>query len=210
MTNPQTLTPNHFLLYADDGYDSHVVHLLLEEKDVPYQIIITHEREKLAELNPYATLPILVSRDLVLYEISVIFEYLEERLGANKLLPPTPQERAKIRLLAWRLQQDWLKLGRILLTHPDSFDKKSAQVAKHSLSSSLITLSPLFARKEYFNSDTFGICDVLLAPLLWRLPQMGIELPKELCRPLMTYMERLFARPTFKKTLIIPQEYNDD
>lgn len=210
MTDLSTLTPNHFLLYADDGYDSHVVRLLLEEKEVNYQLIMSPERSELAELNPYATLPILASRDLVLYEINVIFEYLEERLGANKLLPATPQERAKMRQLAWRLQQDWLKLGRILLTHPDSFDEQSAIHAKKSLSDSLITLSPLFARTEFFMSNNFGVCDVWLAPLLWRLPKMGIDLPTTLCRPLIGYMERLFARPTFQKTLITPQEYDHD
>lgn len=210
MTDLSTLTPNQFLLYADDGYDSHVVRLLLEEKGVKYRLVMSPERGELTELNPYATLPILASRDLVLYEINVMFEYFEERLGANKLLPPTPQERAKMRLLAWRLQQDWLKLGRILLTHPDSFDTQSAQHAKKSLSDSLITLSPLFARTEFFMSDDFGMCDVWLAPLLWRLPDMGITLPKELCPPLMAYMKRLFARPSFQKTLITPQEHDHD
>ncbi|WP_066803562.1 glutathione S-transferase N-terminal domain-containing protein [Moraxella oblonga] len=210
MTDLSTLTPNQFLLYADDGYDSHVVRLLLEEKEVKYHLVMSPERSELTELNPYATLPILASRELVLYEIGVMFEYFEERLGANKLLPPTPQERAKIRLLAWRLQQDWLKLGRILLTHPDSFDKQSAIYAKKCLSDSLITLSPLFARTEFFMSDNFGVCDVWLAPLLWRLPDMGIELPEKHCRPLINYMERVFARPTFKRTLTIPQEHHHD
>lgn len=205
-----TLTPNHFLLYADDGYDSHVVRFLLEEKGVSYRLIMSPKRHELVELNPYATLPILASRELVLYEINVMFEYLEERMGANKLLPPTPQERAKMRLLAWRLQQDWLKLGRILLTHPDSFDEKSAQNAKKSLSDSLITLAPLFGRTPFFMSEEFGVCDVWLAPLLWRLSEMGISLPKELCRPLIAYMERMFTRNSFKKTLNLPQEFDDD
>lgn len=210
MVNLSTITPNQFLLYADDGYDSHVVRLLLEEKEVNYRLITPHERSELAELNPYATLPILVSRDLVLYEINVIFEYLEERLGANKLLPATPQERAKMRQLVWRLQQDWLRLGRILLTHPDSFDEKSTKHAKNSLSDSLVTLSPLFTRTDFFMSHDFGVCDVWLAPLLWRLPDMGICLPEKLCRPLMQYMARLFARPSFQKTLTTPQEYLND
>lgn len=197
------LLPTQFLLYGDDGYDSHVVRLLLEEKQLSYELaFIEGERpEELIELNPYGALPILVNRDIVLYELNTIFEYLEERHGSGKLLPTTPKERAIVRQLAWRLQSDWLTLGRTLLTHPDSFNETDANHAKKSLSDSLITLSPIFAKHEYFLSDNFGWCDVLLAPLLWRLPQMNIHLPNTLCKALIEYQKRLFARPSFQKSL---------
>ncbi|AWY20748.1 glutathione S-transferase N-terminal domain-containing protein [Moraxella bovis] len=206
------LLPTQFLLYGDDGYDSHVVRFLLEEKGVNHQFAyLPDERpEYLAELNPYNTLPVLVGRDLALYELMVIFEYLEERHGANKLLPPTPKERAKVRQLAWRLRQDWLSLGRILMTHPDSFNPAEATHAKKTLTDSLITLSPLFARHDYFMQDEFGLCDVLLLPLLHRLPMLGIHLPTKLCKPLLAYQARLSARVSFQKTLITPAVYSDD
>lgn len=208
-----TLLPSQFLLYADDGYDSHVVRFLLEEKKLSYTLkFLPNDRpDELAELNPYRTLPILVGRDVVLYEPNIIFEYLEERYGMGKLLPPDPKDKAQTRLLAWRLQKDWLSLGRTLLTHPDSFDANSATLAKKTLSDSLITLSPLFARTPFFMSDDFGWCDVLLLPLLWRLPQMGINLPKHLCKPLIDYQTRLFTRASFVRSLTTPtQEYLDD
>ncbi len=205
------LLPTQFVLYADDGYDSHVVRLLLEEKRLSYELaFIESERpEELAELNPYSTLPILVGRDITLYELNTIFEYLEERHGAGKLLPTTPKERAVVRQLAWRLQNDWLKLAHTLLTHPDSFDATSAAHAKKTLSDSLITLSPLFTKHEYFLSDEFGWCDVLIAPLLYRLPQMGIDLPPALCRPLIDYKERLLNRSSFKNSLKTLPNYLD-
>lgn len=197
------LLPTQFILYGDDGYDSHVIRLLLEEKQLSYELaLVKDERpDELVELNPYATLPILVGRDLKLYELNTIFEYLEERHGAGKLLPDTPKERAMVRQLAWRLQTDWLTLGRTLLTHPDSFNPQTALIAKKSLSDSLTTLSPIFVKHEYFLSESFGWCDVILAPLLWRLPSMGIELPSTLCKPLLAYQDRLFSRPSFKNSL---------
>lgn len=197
------LLPTQFILYGDDGYDSHVIRLLLEEKQLSYELaLVKDERpDELAELNPYATLPILVGRDLTLYELNTIFEYLEERHSAGKLLPDTPKERAMVRQLAWRLQTDWLTLGRTLLTHPDSSNPQTALIAKKSLSDSLTTLSPIFVKHEYFLSESFGWCDVILAPLLWRLPSMGIELPSTLCKPLLAYQDRLFSRPSFKNSL---------
>ena len=203
MIDANDIPSSQLILYADDGYDSHVVRLLLEEKKLAYYLSRLHSErpEDLTELNPYHTLPVLQQREIALYEINVIFEYLEERYHANKLLPETPQERAQFRQLAWRIQRDWLVLGKRLLMHPDSFNKAQAAMAKKQLSDSLITLSPLFAHKPYFMADEFGWCDVLLAPLLWRLEEMGIELPRALSRPLFDYQKRVFERDSFQKSV---------
>ena len=203
MIDANDIPSSQLILYADDGYDSHVVRLLLEEKKLAYYLSRLHSErpEDLTELNPYHTLPVLQQREIALYEINVIFEYLEERYHTNKLLPETPQERAQFRQLAWRIQRDLLVLGKRLLTHPDSFNKAQAAVAKKQLSDSLITLSPLFAHKPYFMADEFGWCDVLLAPLLWRLDEMGIELPRAISRPLFEYQTRVFERSSFQKSV---------
>lgn len=203
MIDANDIPSSQLILYADDGYDSHVVRLLLEEKKLAYYLSRLHSErpEDLTELNPYHTLPVLQQREIALYEINVIFEYLEERYHTNKLLPETPQERAQFRQLAWRIQRDWLVLGKRLLTHPDSFNKAQAAVAKKQLSDSLITLSPLFAHKPYFMADEFGWCDVLLAPLLWRLDEMGIELPRAISRPIFEYQTRVFERSSFQKSV---------
>lgn len=203
MIDANDIPSSQLILYADDGYSSHVVRLLLEEKKLAYYLSRLHSErpEDLTELNPYHTLPVLQQREIALYEINVIFEYLEERYHANKLLPDTPQERAQFRQLAWRIQHDWLVLGKRLLMHPDSFNKAQAALAKKQLSDSLITLSPLFAHKPYFMADEFGWCDVLLAPLLWRLEEMGIELPRAISRPLFDYQKRVFERDSFQKSV---------
>lgn len=203
MIDANDIPSSQLILYADDGYDSHVVRLLLEEKKLAYYLSRLHSErpEDLTELNPYHTLPVLQQREIALYEINVIFEYLEERYHANKLLPDTPQERAQFRQLAWRIQHDWLVLGKRLLMHPDSFNKAQAALAKKQLSDSLITLSPLFSHKPYFMTDEFGWCDVLLAPLLWRLEEMGIELPRAISRPLLDYQKRVFERDSFQKSV---------
>ncbi|WP_201529532.1 MULTISPECIES: glutathione S-transferase N-terminal domain-containing protein [Psychrobacter] len=203
MIDANDIPSSQLILYADDGYDSHVVRLLLEEKKLAYYLSRLHSErpEDLTELNPYHTLPVLQQREIALYEINVIFEYLEERYHTNKLLPDTPQERAQFRQLAWRIQRDWLVLGKRLLMHPDSFNKAQAALARKQLADSLITLSPLFAHKPYFMADDFGWCDVLLAPLLWRLEEMDIILPPAISRPLLDYQTRLFERKSFQASI---------
>lgn len=203
MVEPHNIPKSQLLLYADDGYDSHVTRFLLAEKKLEYHCsYLESERpEDLATLNPYQTLPILTHADIVLYEINVIFEYLEERYHHHKLLPDSPQRRAQVRQLAWRIQKDWLVLARQLLLHPDSFDAKTAKMAKKQLSDSLVTLAPLFTHKSYFLSDEFGWCDVLLTPLLWRLKKMRLSLPMHLIKPLIDYQNRMFERVGFQESL---------
>lgn len=203
MIDANDIPSSQLILYADDGYDSHVVRLILEEKKLAYYLSRLHSErpEDLTELNPYHTLPVLQQREIALYEINVIFEYLEERYHTNKLLPDTPQERAQFRQLAWRIQRDWLVLGKRLLMHPDSFNKAQSTLAKKQLADSLITLSPLFAHKSYFMADDFGWCDVLLAPLLWRLEEMDIVLPPAISRPLLDYQTRVFERKSFQASI---------
>lgn len=195
------------VLYADDGILSHQVRLVLLEKQIDFEIInirsFEHEDkiEDLADLNPYNTLPVFIHRDLVLYQNNVIFEYLEDRYHQYKLLPDLPAERAKYRQLIWRIEGDWLKQAMILLTHRDTLDKKAALLSHQALSQSLVTLSPLFAHQPFFLSDKMGLCDCLLATMLYRLNTMNIDLPSHLTRPLQLYMKRMFERPTFQASI---------
>ncbi len=193
------------LLYAHpDHHTSHQVRLALAEKQIPYRLVLVDPAlrpEDLLDLNPYATLPTLIDRELRLYQNGVILEYLEERYHRHRLLPDHPASRAEFRQYAWRIEQDWLSLADTLLTHSDSLDLKAAQQARHQLRNSLISLSPLFAKRPFFMNDQFGLCDCLLAPMLWRLPEMQIELPISLTAPLLAYCQRLFERPAFIETL---------
>ena len=197
------------LLYAHpDQHDSHQIRLALAEKQIAYRLITVDPAlrpEDLLDLNPYASLPTLIDRELRLYQNAIILEYLEERYPRVPLLPDHPASRAEYRQYAWRIQHDWLSLANTLLMHPDSLDVNAARQARQQLRNSLISLSPLFAKRPFFMNDQFGLCDCLLAPMLWRLPEMQIELPSSLAAPLLAYCQRLFERPAFVATLS-PQE----
>lgn len=204
MSQAKSMSKNHLLLYGDDGYDSHVVRYLLAIKNVEYghSYLKSERPEDLIQLNPYGTLPTLIHGQFIFYELTVIFEYLEERYVQPKLLPYSAQQRAQVRQLAWRIQKDWLGLARHILRHPDSFDAKQFDTVKKELSDSLVTLSPLFAHQPYFLSDSLGWCDVLLAPMLWQLKEHQLKLPNVLVKPLLAYQKRLFTEPAFVASLV--------
>jgi RNA polymerase-associated protein len=64
-----------------------------------------------------------------------------------------------------------------------------------------MAVSPIFAEKPFFMSDEFTLADCCVAPILWRLPKVGIALPEKQCRPLLKYAERLFERDGFQASL---------
>ena len=193
---------NKLACYSDpaDHY-SHRVRLVLAEKGVQVEIVDVQAGRcpaKLAEVNPYGSLPTLVDRDLALYEAGVVMEYLDERYPHPPLLPVYPVARANSRLLMHRIQRDWCQLvDRILDPRAKEADKV---LARKELRESLTGVSPLFADKPFFLSDELSLVDCCLLPILWRLPQLGIELPRP-AKPLLDYMERMFAREAFQASL---------
>lgn len=194
--------PTKLGCYCDpaDQY-SHRVRLVLAEKAVTAEIIDVPAGTcpaQLAQVNPYGSVPTLVDRDLALYDTTVIMEYLEERYPHPPLLPVYPVARANSRMLIHRINRDWCQLADIIL---DAKSKETARnKARKELRDSLTAVAPVFAELPYFMSEEFSLVDCCLLPLLWRLPVLGVELPKT-AAPLLDYMQRNFARETFQASL---------
>lgn len=191
-------------LYSDPhDLSSHRVRIVLAEKGVSVDVIDTdpnHLPEGFSRLNPYNTLPTLIDRDLALYDSSIIVEYLDERFPHPPLLPVYPVARARNRLMMYRIERDWYSLVR-QIRNGNEEDVKHAR--KHLLDS-LMAVLPIFSASPYFMSDEFSLVDCGMAPLLWRLPALGITLPPQ-AKALKTYTERLFARQSFKASLTLAE-----
>lgn len=177
----------------------HRTRIVLAEKDITCETVdvdLNKLPEDLAELNPYNTVPTLIDRDLVLYDSRIIIEYLDERFPHPPLMPVDPVSRAKTRIALMRIEQDWYPLVNDILTKSEKLVTK----ARKELRESLIASTEVFKAKTYFLSEDFSLVDATIAPILWRLPVLGIELPKE-AKPVLTYAERIFKRKTFVESL---------
>ncbi len=176
----------------------HRVRLVLAEKNITYEvedIDPLNMPEELMELNPYGTLPTLVDRDLKLYESRIIMEYLDERFPHPPLLPVDPVSRSTSRLLLFRVERDWYQQMDVILS-----GKKEAAKARKELRESLISTAPVFGAKPFFMSDEFTLVDCAIAPLLWRLPILGVEIPAS-AKGIHAYAKRLFERESFMQSL---------
>lgn len=187
-------------LYSDESIYSHQVRIVLAEKGITTEIYAVTPHTNIAELatiNPYEVVPTLVDRDLILWDSQIIMEYLDERFPHPPLLPVYPVARAETRKMLFRIKHDWYPL---LHTIEDNNDETAVAEAREQLLESLTQLTPIFKSKTYFLSDEFSMLDCCVAPLLWRLPRLNIELPSS-ADPIHEYAKRVFDRSSFQTSL---------
>ena len=179
---------------------SHRVRVVLAEKNITVEIQDVDPLnipDDLMDLNPYGTLPTLIDRDLKLFESRIIMEYLDERFPHPPLLPVDPVSRAQARLFMYRVDRDWYSLADTIM----SGRKEPAARARKELRESFITTAPVFESKPFFMSEELTLVDCSLAPLLWRLPSLGVDLPPAAKRAVEGYAERMFERESFQQSL---------
>lgn len=196
------ITKRSVMVLFSDATDpsSHRVRLMAKEKDIPMEIVdveLDDMPEDLLELNPYGTLPTLVDRELVLYDPQVIIEYLDERFPHPPLMSVDPISKARSRQMLRQIEKEWYPL---IETISRGTDETEVKKARRDLLERLIQLIPVFEHKEYFMSDDYSLVDVSMAVLLWRLPSLGIELPRS-AKPIFDYSEKVLSRETFAESL---------
>jgi len=177
---------------------SHRVRVVLAEKNITVDIVEADPQdlpEDVMDLNPYGSLPLLVDRELVLYESRIMMEYLDERFPHPPLMPVDPVSRAKARLFLFRVDHDWYRSMNLILA-----GGKEVAAAQKQLRDRLMRSAPIFAAKPFFMSDELGLVDCSIVPLLWRLPALGVELPSQ-AKPVEAYAERMFKREAFSRSL---------
>jgi RNA polymerase-associated protein len=185
---------------------SHRTRIVLAEKGIPVEIIDVEPGrlpEDLLDLNPYHSVPTLVDRDLVLYDSRVIMEYVDERFPHPPLMPVDPVSRAQTRLMLHRIERDWYGAAAALDAESDAREKAAR---RKELRETVLQGAELFKVKPYFLSTEFSMVDATIAPILWRLPQWGIDLPAPQAQPIMRYAERVFSRPGFRASLSVTEQ----
>ena len=185
------------LFSLPDCLHSHRTRLVIKEKDISaelHEIDLNNISEEIKFISPYDDFPTLVDRDLVLQNSRVIIEYLDERFPHPPLLPVDPVARAKFRLALDRIEHTW---------YPE-FDKAYKNggledAFKDKIKSYFLEIIPLIT-DSFFMSDDFGLVDCSLAPLLWRIKSLGVEITENK-KIIDDYSDRIFNRESFQASL---------
>ena len=177
--------------------------LVLFEKGMDFEVRdvdLFNKPEDISTMNPYGQVPILVERELILYESNIINEYIDERFPHPQLMPADPLMRARARLMLFNFEKELFVHVNTLENERNKMGDKSHDKARAEIRDRLTTLAPLFLKNKYMLGDEFSMLDVAIAPLLWRLDYYGIDMSKN-ALPLLKYAERIFSRPAYIEAL---------
>ena len=205
MTNVSNRRSMMGLFSGNTCISSHQVRFVLREKGITTDIQSVDGKkvpEDLIALNPYASIPTLTDRELVIYDSGVIIEYLDERYPHPPLMPVSPVDRAKIRLALVSLEADIVSTA---IELDAALGSRNENSLRKKLKSMLNASLDLFSSNKYFLNDELTVIDCVLAPILWRLEYFGISLGKEQ-KAITDYMERVFSRETFQNSLSEDEE----
>jgi glutathione S-transferase len=151
------------------------VRIALDEKDIAVeeeQLPISRQAilakpKAMLDANPRGQVPTLIAGDLVLYDSTVILEWLEERHPEPPLLPRGADARARVRLL--EDEGDWLMNGAIAellaqtwrLRDPADRDVVKLGAATAALHAAFDRLEALLSDgRPWLGGDAFSLADV--------------------------------------------------
>jgi RNA polymerase-associated protein len=177
---------------------------VLFEKGMDFEIRdvdLYNKPEDISIMNPYGQVPILVERDLILYESNIINEYIDERFPHPQLMPADPVMRARARLFLFNFERElFIHVQQLERRDHSKESGKLMERARQQIRDRLTQLTPIFIKNKFMLGEEFSMLDVAIAPLLWRLDHYAIEMPKT-AAPLMKYAERIFSRPAYIEAL---------
>jgi glutathione S-transferase len=161
------------------------VRIALSEKRLPWEPIHVnlradeHKTPEFLALNPYGKVPVLLDEGAIIYESTVVNEYLEDRFPDPPLMPRDPPGRAAVRL--WEDYGDNAFLGPAegIFIHDKgwrTFEPERLRQMRQQIQGALTRLEAHLQGKKFLVRDTFTLADICFAPRIVMLDQLGTPL----------------------------------
>ncbi|WAW11015.1 glutathione S-transferase N-terminal domain-containing protein [Oxalobacter vibrioformis] len=186
------------------------VRVVLNEKKIDYVFLLedlSASDSTLSEFNPLGKVPCLVMEDgKILYDSSVIVEYLDTITPVGKLFPPGGRARADVK--CWEALADGVMDAAVLARLEETKRPKEQQSAawvQHQLGkvhSGLKAMSQQLGEKNWCHDNTYSLADIAvgcaLGWLSFRFDQIDWQSDYE---NLVRLFERLSERASFQETI---------
>jgi glutathione S-transferase len=184
------------------------VRIVLAEKDMDCEMVTVdmqsgqHRQPEFLKLNPFGRVPVLVDEGCVIYDSTIINEYLDDEYPEPALRPADSDERARVRLLedyadtaftlpAMALQNELAKAA-------GTRDESRVKAARDVVVKALEMLNRELEGKAYLGGEEFSLADVAFAPMVLQLEKLGVHLDNTL-KNVKAWAQRLAARPSVAK-----------
>ncbi len=190
------------------------VWLILEHKHIPYEFKLMSlqngdlKKPDFLAINPRGKVPVLIDDDFIIWESSIIAEYLEERYPDQPVLPLDPKKRAIARRIAAEAYSYFYPVLRRLLEQTlfradGGGNPIDVELSLKDLSRELTYFENML-HGDYF-VDNLSVADFALYPLLSLVKRLHEKQPNhcvaDLIGPkLSTFMQRIEQLPYYIKT----------
>ena len=115
-------------------------------------------------------------------------------------MPVDPLSRARLRLAMLRVELEWVPHVQAI----QAGNKAQAEAGRKRLKELMLNALPLFKAARFFLNPEMSLADCAVAPIVYRLPALGIVLPKE-AKLIEDYGQRIFRNPGFLRSMT-PEE----
>src|SRR5262249_29429025 len=183
------------------------VRVVLAEKDLEYEKLFVDLRKgdqkqpEFLRMNPYGKVPVLEDEGEIIYESTIINEYLEDEYPLPRLMPEDSGARAKVRMLEDYCDNLFIPPTTMLLAQlrkPEAErDMPRVEQAREELRRALYFLRDRLGTQEYLVGREFQLADASFPPRIMVLGRLGIEFEPALAS-VQTWIDRLRTRPSVR------------
>lgn len=193
------------------------VWLALEVKKVPYELKLLSfsagdtQKPEFVAINPRHQVPTIVEEGFVLWESTVILEYLDDRFASRTpLYPADPRERARVRRLVREAETYLGGEGLDPIVEELFFKGEAAPDAERiaKARARLVEELEYFARElrgDYLAGPRISAADIVLYPFIAYVKRVTVRKPETrlaelLPAPIAAWAARIEAEPWFAQT----------
>jgi glutathione S-transferase/RNA polymerase-associated protein len=187
------------------------VRIALREKGVAFELALPGglgaggAAGAFAEASPRAEVPALVDGEVRVFDSTIILEYIEDKWPAPPLLPASPAERARVRMIEevmdthyeainWGLGElNWFRRAEGELAQT-----LTARAAAQT-QGFLAWLERQLGARPWFNGEAFGWGDLAVVPYVASSAAMGFRPPEG--GAVAGWLARIVERPSVAETL---------
>ncbi len=197
------------LYHHPDCPYSQKVRVVMAEKDLEYELVLVdlHKSEQktpeFLKLNPYGRVPVLVDDDVVVYDSTIINEYLDEEYPEPAMMPEDSASRARVRLLEDFCDTSFIPPTMVVLAElhkaEEARDKETLSRYQAEIARVLARLETQLEGREYLGGG-FSLADAAFAPRLLILHQIGVEIDARLTH-VQAWIQRVSERPSVRSLL---------
>lgn len=191
------------------------VKIALYEKDVAFEVEVpdafSGAPTQFGKTSPRLEVPALVDDDFAIFDSTIIVDYIEEKWPTPTLLPPSPRERARVRMIEevcdtyyeainWGLME--IRAWKRVSGEPARQLEKRASEQTAGVQA---WLERELGTAQYFNGAAFGYGDLSVYPhvrgsVVWgAAPKAGTSLSE--------WMARVEERPSVRKTIAAAEQF---